>query len=174
MNRWIYHVLSGRFGVHLELRILMSQTGKAFGVNAPKAAGWSASKLLRAYAQFTAEEAMRVMQNENDLRVLHQKLYQMAYALGRRLRRWLRPKDEKDCLAIVTLLYRNIGIQIEEEASGIFCVRKCYFSGFYTPEVCSVISAIDQGIFAGIYQHGKLAFRERITEGCDVCRADFR
>ncbi len=171
MNQLIYHILSGRLGAHLEVRILMRQTAKAFGVNAPKA---SPTNLLKVYAQFTAEEAMRAIQQEDDLEMLHQKLYRMAYDLGRRLRRWLRPQDEQDCQAMIALLYRNIGIQMEEESPGVFCVRTCYFSDFYIPEVCFVISAIDQGIFAGIYQGGRLSFRERITEGRDVCRADFR
>ncbi len=177
MNRFIYHVLSSRFGACFELQILMRQTAKAFGANAPKTVGVSSEELLRAYAQFTAKEAMRAIQHGDNLETLYQKLYQMAYVLGRRLRRWLKPQDEQDCLAIIILLYRNIGIQMEEEeeeSADTFCVRKCYFSTFYTPEVCSVISAIDQGIFAGIYQSGKLAFRERITQGHEVCRADFR
>ncbi|MCD8224101.1 MAG: hypothetical protein LUC99_04485 [Clostridiales bacterium] len=174
MNRLIYRALSSRFGANLELQILMRQTAKAFGVDVPNAAGRSTPELLKAYAQFTAKEAMRAIQHGDDLETLHQKLYQMTYTLGSRLRRWLNPKDEKDCFSVIALLYRNIGIQICEESPGTVCVRKCYFSGFYTPEVCSVISAIDQGIFAGIYQSGKLTFRERITEGYDVCRADFR
>lgn len=174
MNRLIYRTLSSRFGANLELRILMRQTAKAFVVDVPKATGRSVPERLKAYAQFTAKEAMRAMQHGDDLETLHQKLYQMAYTLGSRLRRWLNPKDEKECFSVIALLYHNIGIQMEGEAPGTICVRKCYFSDFYTPEICSVISAIDQGIFAGIYQGGKLTFHERITEGCAVCRADFR
>ncbi|MCC8047119.1 MAG: hypothetical protein LIP12_16805 [Clostridiales bacterium] len=174
MNRLIYSALSSRFGANLELRILMRQTAKAFGVDVPKATGRSTPELLKAYAQFTAKEAMRATQQGDDLETLHQKLYQMAYTLGSHLRRWLNPKDKKDCFSVIALLYRNIGIQIDEETPGAFCVCKCYFSDFYTPEICSVISAIDQGIFAGIYQGGKLTFHERITGGCAVCRAVFR
>lgn len=174
MNRLIYRILSSKFGANLELRILMRQTANAFGVEAPKAVVRSTSELLKIYAEFTAKEASRAIQHGDDLKTLHQKLYQMAYTLGSRLRRLLNPKDKKECFSVIALLYRNIGIQMEEKAPGTICVRKCYFSGFYTPEVCDLISAIDQGIFAGIYQGGKLTFHERITEGCDVCRADFR
>ena len=174
MNRLIYRVLSSRFGAYLELQILMQQTAKAFDAEVPKAVVRSTSELLKIYAEFTAKEASRAIQHGDDLETLHQKLYQMAYALGSRLRRWLNPKDEKDCFSVIALLYRNIGIQMEEESPGTACVRKCYFSGFYTPEICDLISAIDQGIFAGIYQGGKLTFHGRITEGCDVCRAVFR
>ncbi|MCD8346578.1 MAG: hypothetical protein LUD16_01265 [Lachnospiraceae bacterium] len=174
MNRLIYRALSGRFGAYLELQILMRQTAKAFGAEVPKAAGRSTPELLKVYAQFTAKEGMRAIQHGDNLETLHQKLYEMAYALGNQICRWLKPKDEKECFAVITLLYHNIRIQMEGEAPGTVCVRKCYFSDFYTPEICDLISAIDQGIFAGIYQNGKLTFRERITEGYDVCRADFR
>ena len=174
MNLLIYRILSSKFGANLELRILMRQTANAFGVGAPKAAGQSNSELLRTYAQFTSKEVMRDIQHGDTLESLHQKLYEMAYYLGNQIRRWLKPKDEKERFVVITLLYHNIGIQMEGEAPGTICVRKCYISGFYTPEVCDLISAIDQGIFAGIYQGSKLTFHERITEGCDVCLADFR
>lgn len=173
MNRLIYSALSSRFGANLELRILMRQTAKAFGAEVPKAAGRSTPERLKAYAQFTSKEAMRAIKHGDNLETLHQKLYQMAYTLGNHLRRLLTPKDEKDCFSIIALLYRNIGIQVEE-SPGAVCIRKCYFVDFYTPEICDLISAIDQGIFAGIYQGGKLIFHERITEGCGVCQADFR
>ncbi len=174
MNRLIFRLLSGRFGADLEIRILMRQTARAFGADAPKTAGLSAPELLKSYAQFTAKEAQHAIKSGQDLNLLHQKLYPMACRLGNRLRRWLRPQDEKECAAVIVLLYRNIGITVREEEPGKFCIPQCFFSAFYTPEVCSVISALDQGIFAGIFQGGTLSFRARITEGGDACRADFR
>ncbi len=174
MNRLIYRVLSGRLGAQLELRILMRQTANALSATAPKTSGLSSPELLKAYARFTAEEAARAIQNADNLEALHQKLYRMAYRLGSLLRKFMWPKDAQECSAIIAMLYSNIGIQMDEDAPGEFCVRKCYFSTFYTPEICAVISAIDQGVFAGVYQGGKLAFRERITEGCGMCRACFR
>ncbi len=173
MNRPVYHLLSGRFGAELELRILMRQSARALQTDAPKFSGHSAPDLLRKYARFTADEAARVLQSGQDLTLVYQRLNRMARRLGSSLRRWLRPKDERDCLAVIRLVYRNIGISINEEKPGEFCVLNCYFSDFYTPEVCAVISAVDAGIFSGIYQGGTLVFRERITEGKDVCRAWF-
>ncbi len=174
MYQLIYRLLSGRFGAGFEIRILMRQTARAFGIKVPKTTGFSADTLLRIYAQFTADAAMRAMRNRQNPALLHKKLYHMTYHLGSILRRWMRPKSARECFAIIQLLYRNIGITIREEKPGKFCVHQCYFSSFYTPEVCSVISAIDQGIFAGIYHGGKLVFHERITEGHDECRAGFR
>ncbi|MCD7735553.1 MAG: hypothetical protein LUI07_01060, partial [Lachnospiraceae bacterium] len=99
------------------------------------------------------------------------RLYHMARHLGTQLRRGLKPENERECQAVIALLYRNIGIKIQESSPGEFTVQKCYFSTFYTPEICAVISAIDQGIFAGIYKKGSLTFRERITEGRHTCKA---
>ncbi len=171
MNRVAYRLLSGNFGARFELRTLMRRTAEAFGVDEPKTAGLSAPELLRSYAQLTADAAACALQTGQDLESLHQRLYQMTYELGSSLRRWLRPSNEQERVAILVLLYRNIGITISEEDPREFCVSACYFSSFYTSEVCSVISAIDQGIFAGIYQGGTLVFRERITDGRAVCRA---
>ncbi len=171
MNRPIYRLLSGDFGARFELRTLMRRTAEAFGTAAPKTSGRSAAELLKDYAQLTADEAMCAIRSGQDLGPLHQRLYQMTYRLGSSLRRWLRPKDEQECLAIIVMLYRNIGIAISEAAPGEFRVRECYFSSFYTPEVCAVVSAVDQGIFAGVYQGGDLVFRERITEGHEACTA---
>ncbi len=174
MNRLTEQLLSGRFGAGLEIRILMRQTAEVFGEKAPKTAGLSAAGLLKSYAQFTADAAAHALQSGRDLHALDQELYAMAFRLGNRLRRWMAPKNEQECMAVLILLYRNIGIAIREEPVGRICVQQCYFSAFYTPEICSVISAADRGIFAGVCQGGTLSFTERITEGHTVCRADFR
>ncbi|MCD7709395.1 MAG: hypothetical protein LUI02_05925 [Clostridiales bacterium] len=173
MNKILFRLLSKKIGAKFELHVLMRRTAKDFGIAAPRTAGLSAPELLRAYAQFTSDAAARSISGGDDLRALRRRLYLMAYRLGRTLCRWLRPRDERDCLAIITLLYRNIGIAIGEDKPGKFIVKKCYFSGFYTPGTCAVISAIDKGIFAGIYRGGKLRFLSRITEGDRECRADF-
>ncbi|MCD8315803.1 MAG: hypothetical protein LUB61_00115 [Eggerthellaceae bacterium] len=150
----------------------MKQTARAFGVDAPKTSGLSHPELLRRYAEFTADEAQRALANGYDLERLHDDIYGMAYRLGSRVRWWLNPQNDQECLEVMAMLYRNIGITICEEAPRRFCVKKCYFSEFYSPEVCAVISALDQGIFAGIYRGGSLEFSGRITEGKKVCRAD--
>ncbi len=171
MRQPIYRVLSGTFGARLELRILTRQTAKAFGTDAPKTAGYSAQERVKRYAQMTAEEAERALRRGQDLTLLHRELFSMAERIGSRVRRWTRPQDERDCVAILEMLYRHLGITIREEKSGVFLVSECFFSAYYTPEVCAVISAIDQGIFAGVFGGGTLEFRERITEGKEACRA---
>ncbi len=174
MNKLIFHFLSGRYGEKLELQILLRQTAKAFGLKAPKIRGLSAPELLERYAAFTADAARHAIEDGQDLSSLRCRLFRMTARLGSRLRRLLRPKNERDLQAVIRMLYRSIGIAIREESPASFCVSNCYFSAFYTPEICRVISAVDQGIFAGIYGGGRLRFRERITEGCKVCRADLK
>ncbi len=174
MNRPIYRLLAGEFGARVEIGTLIRRTAKAFGEEAPKTAGLSSRERLKCYATYTQEAARRAMQSEQDPNLLHEKLYQMALRLGSSLRRWLRPKDEKECFDILRLLYRHIGITLREGQPGEDCVDTCYFSSFYTPETCLVISAVDQGVFAGVCGGGRLTFRERITEGQRMCRADFQ
>ncbi len=174
MNKAIFHFLSGRYGAKLELKILLRQTAKAFGEKTPKMKGLSAAEPLECYAAYTADAARRAIGDGQDLSGLRRRLFAMTARLGGRLRRLLEPKSERDCQAIIRMLYRNIGITIREESPGSFCVFACYFSAFYTPDVCKVISAVDQGIFAGIYGGGRLMFRERITEGSRECMADLK
>lgn len=62
--------------------------------------------------------------------------------------------------------------------SGEITVPECYFSRYYTPEQCAIMSFVDSGIIAGICgttdpASGYLLFTERITEGCGRCRACF-
>ncbi len=174
MNHLIYRFLSGNTGTRLELRTLMRQTARAFGCKTPKTDGDSALELLETYAKFTAEAAAQAIRDGRDREALDQKLFQMAKDLGDSLRWWMGLKNEQDALEAIVLLYRNIGITIRQEATGEFCVSDCYFSTFYSPEVCSVIESVDSGIFAGIYQGKGIRFRERITEGKNACRASFR
>ncbi len=171
MNKLPYQLLSGRFGAGMEIRILTRQTARVFGIKAPRTAGLSAQEVLHRYAVFTADAAARAIESGQDLKALRRDLFRMACRLGTGVRRWLAPRDERECQAAFGMLYRNIGIAIREVRPGEFCVSHCYFSSFYTPEVCRVISAIDQGIYAGIFSGGKLVFRQRITEGEDACRA---
>ncbi len=173
MNRLLYRLLSCKTGAGFEIRILMRQTAGVFKGDAPRIVKSSDRDPLKRYAEFSAEAANKALHSGRDQKKLHQDLYDMAFRLGSSLRRWMQPKDEKECLALLILLYKNIGITIREESPGKICVLDCYFSSFYTPGICAVISAIDAGIFAGIYQGGSLSFLTRITEGQKECRADF-
>ena len=49
-------------------------------------------------------------------------------------------------------------------------IRRCFFAAHYPPEVCRFMSAMDEGIVAGLCG-GRLVFSQRLTEGADCCRA---
>ena len=52
-------------------------------------------------------------------------------------------------------------------------VHDCFFSTEYSPEVCCLMCAVDDGIAAGISGGGGLSFTRRLTEGCPECRGRF-
>ena len=77
----------------------------------------------------------------------------------------------EEVMALGQILYRAIGVEIQGDAQGSVTVQHCYFSRFYSGQVCDLISALDDGVFSGLSGGGRLVFSERITEGRDFCRA---
>ena len=94
--------------------------------------------------------------------------------LGNRLRRITGFTDSKDLQQLVFFLYRNIHIAMGGRLPGEIRVSSCYFSHFYTPKQCALMSYVDSGIIAGLFGGGNLKFVERITEGCGRCTAIFK
>jgi hypothetical protein len=70
-------------------------------------------------------------------------------------------------------LYGILDIDLEGSDNGEITVRRCYFSSFYSPQVCQIMSAMDRGLLAGLSGTGELVFSQRITEGPTCCRAHF-
>ena len=99
------------------------------------------------------------------------RLYERAYAAGRRIAKASGIIRKEEAARLVFLLYRNIGISMFGNPHDEVIVTNCFFSRFYTPEQCRIMSEIDSGIVSGITGSGKLRFTHRITEGCRGCRA---
>jgi hypothetical protein len=74
-------------------------------------------------------------------------------------------------MAISRVLYRMLDIDFRGDARGDVVISRCYFSSFYSGQVCGVMSAMDWGLLAGLANGGELAFSSRITEGESFCRA---
>lgn len=146
----------------LVVRALHRMTAKAMGV--PYRPGRPA---LRAYADFTRAQALRTDAAAQD------RMYRSARRMGSLIRRLCFVRTQEQARRILFWLYRNIGITLDGQCPGTVLVRSCYFSDFYTPELCRVMSAMDRGIFAGLLGGGELTFQTRITEGCSCCRAIF-
>lgn len=128
---------------------------------------------LRRYAEFTiacmeflgSDEAMG---EENSDR-----LYQDSYRLGSIIRKVTGLRERADLDRLIFYLYRNIDIDMSGSTDSELIVSDCYFSNFYTPEQCMMMSNVDSGIVAGICGGGRLEFTERITEGCGRCKVCF-
>lgn len=149
-----------------QLQVLLNVTARAFGVPGRWIWHLSPKRALREYAVFTKN----CMQFN---RVNPRRLYRSAYALGRRLRHITGFTDSRELQQLVFFLYRNIRIIMKGSIPGEVTVSTCYFSRFYTPEQCALMSYVDWGIIAGLCGGGHLKFTERITEGCGRCTAVF-
>jgi hypothetical protein len=117
-----------------------------------------------------AEEALR---DEGDLSELQGRLYCNAYRLGRVPGRFLRARSVEDVMALARFLYDVLDIEFQGSSTGEITISRCYFSDFYSPQVCQLMSCMDRGLLAGLAGRGELAFTQRITEGRPCCRAHF-
>lgn len=154
------------------LEALFRGTAEVFGREVPHD-GASFDERLRAYAQFTTLEAGRALERGDDLDALEGRLWRNAHQLGERLRRFLRLAGTEDALALARVLYGFIGIDFRAEARGEITIERCFFSNFYSPPICRLVSALDEGLLAGLGGGGRLEWSARITEGAPRCKANF-
>lgn len=150
-----------------QLQILLNATARAFEVPGKQIWHFPYRRALKEYAVFT-ERCMRLHHVDS------QRLYREAYALGSRVQQLTGFTDSGDLRRLAFFLYRNIDIHMDGSIPGEVTVSSCYFSRFYTPEQCALMSYMDSGIIAGLWGGGHLTFTERITEGYETCTADFR
>jgi hypothetical protein len=148
----------------------------AFQCPVPGLKGLSANQLLENYARFTENAIRERLPLNNDGRsALRNRLYQQAFQTGQRLRDRFGPADLNDALRLLRFLYRmiKIDLQSDPQANGII-ISQCFFSRYYSSEVCQIMSAFDQGLAAGLSGGTSLEFQGRITDGCEFCRAYWR
>ena len=69
------------------------------------------------------------------------------------------------------MFYRQIGIEVSGGPLGDIHVGRCFFARYYTEPVCAVVSALDQGLVAGLFAGASLEFQQRLTGGGACCRA---
>jgi hypothetical protein len=158
----------------MALTQLFKFTAAAFEVNVPKLAGLSSDECLARYARFAATQADQRLQDGREIETLEKRLYENAVEMGKQQRLWFRPRSMQEMMAVGRVLYRMLQIDFQGDAHGDVVIASCYFSGFYSCEVCRLMSSMDQGLFAGLSNGGQLAFTARITEGRPCCRGYFR
>jgi hypothetical protein len=155
------------------LRRLASATAEGFGVSMPSGRGLSYRRYLQCYAQFTRDAAVRALEQGEDLNVLRTRLRANSFALGDSLRKHLYLRSRRAVMTAARLLYRIIGIDLRGSSGGQVRVMRCFFSSYYTPSVCLLISALDDGLLSGLAGGGSLTFQYRLTEGHPCCEARF-
>lgn len=155
------------------LTALFRATAAAFDQDMPRLRGLLHEGCLLEYARFTSERAGTVLQGAGCLPALEERLYRRAYRLGRASGWALGVRDIDDVMAAGRVLYGILDIDFAGDGRGDITVARCFFGGFYSPDVCRLMASMDAGLLAGLAGGGKLAFSERITEGRPCCRAHF-
>jgi hypothetical protein len=153
-----------------KIRELFQLTADAFQCEVPDLTGLSWQALLLKYALFTKEQAERTVQNNFDLDPIKNRLYKNAYKLGKRIRKSLNITASEEVMLVSRIIYSILAIDFEGDLQGNIMIRQCFFSKFYSSEVCQIISSLDEGLAAGL-ANGKLKFKQRITEGHSCCKA---
>jgi len=165
---WIPPLLKKR-----ALAELAGLTAEAFGCPPPRLSRLSWPARLEGYALFTMSEAQKSLRRPADLPRLRAGLRERARGFGAAMRRRFGVADLRQALRLARLLYRSIGIDFDGRPDGEILIRSCGFSRHYDGPVCALVSALDEGVLAGLAGGGRLEFRERLTEGGAACRAVF-
>jgi len=152
---------------------LFISTAAAFEVEVPPLAGLTSEECLARYARFAQAQAEQRLRDGREIEGVAQRLYQNTVEMGQRQSKWLRPGAVQDVMDIGRVLYRILDIDLQGDARGEVVINRCYFSRFYSADVCRLMSAMDRGLFAGLSNGGELTFSSRITEGQPCCRAHF-
>ena len=156
------------------LQQLFDLTASAFQDQAPQIKGLSFKQCLLQFAQYSKAQTETSIRLRQDLQLIKSRLYHNAFQLGRSIRKRFKIKTAREVISLIKVIYRVLGIDFEADLQGEALIKKCFFSQFYSREVCEVISAIDEGMAAGLSDGGKLTFTQRMTAGEDCCRAYFK
>jgi hypothetical protein len=154
-----------------KLEELFACTAAALECDAPSLRGVAYDECLRAYGLFTQREIEEAIEQGRDVRIVKDRLYQNAYQIGQELAKTFHLTTTEDVMGMGRILYRALAIDFHGTAQGKVTITQCYFSKFYSPQICHVMSALDAGVFAGMSGGARLTFTQRITEGGNCCRA---
>jgi hypothetical protein len=154
-----------------KIKELFEITGKAFQCDIPPLKGLSYEALLKGYAVFAREKSEKIIRESGNIQEIKDRLNRYAFEAGAKLRKTLFIKGTKDIMDASRLFYSVLGIEFTGSDSNEIVIRRCYFSEYFSPEVCYIISSLDEGVAEGISSGNKLCFIHRITEGKDSCKA---
>jgi hypothetical protein len=150
---------------------LFKVTANAFGVKpAAVLSAESPDALLERYAEFSKDQAQIILKNSKLVDGIKAGLFAGAHTMGVSLRNELNLKNDRDFHIATRVIYKALKIDLEFAENGEIVISKCFFSGFYSEEICSLISSLDSGLIAGLSGGLKMSFYQRITDRCSCCR----
>lgn len=152
----------------IELQLLMNLTAGAFDQKPPRIWTRPRHEALAIYAACTRDWMLNTTKAPDDLQA---DMYRASLRMGCLLRGLTFLMNDAGHTRLIFALYKVIGIDMSGALPGELRVKNCYFSQVYTPGMCALISAMDDGIVSGIMGGGRLTFSHRLTEGCGCCRA---
>ena len=156
-----------------KLEILFQATADAFGIDKPSTNNLSYDQCLELYARFTQKEAGWTIQQGNDPEV-QSRLRRNAYRIGEQLKAEFHIHTADEVMRLSALVYKLLHIDFHGEPGGNIIIRDCFFSAYYSSDICRLISSLDEGLLAGLSGGGTLNFSHRITDGNECCRAYFK
>jgi len=151
---------------------LFRLTAEAFQCEPPDLRGLTYERLLSKYALFTKEQAESYFNSGSPIDELKQRLYQNSYIYGQKLKKSFHIASRKDAVTMLEVIYKLIEIDFKYTQDE-FIIKRCFFSKYYSKEVCKLISSMDDGLAAGLLGE-RLSFYQRITEDCNCCKGYFR
>jgi len=149
---------------------LFALTARGFELEAPGLRGLSYAETLEAYARFTSREAARALAGGMG-EAVRRSLLGLARERGAGLRRLLRIRSMEKAMVLARLGYDLLGIDFSADGQGGVCMAGCFFKDYYSPEICRLMSALDEGLLCGLCGRDELRFSRRLTEGGASCLA---
>jgi len=118
---------------------------------------------------------LKELGREEGTRLGRRAVFEAGEELGRDARARLRVGGgARDIERAAKLLYRVLGIDISISISGDkgeMRVTRCSLSSHYSKDTCSVLSAMDAGMFRGLSPRIRMHFSQSITSGSKECLA---
>ena len=152
-----------------QLEMLFKATAQAFRSAAPPTVGLSYDDTLKLYAQFTREQADNAIRQRKELET-RRRLFQNALGIGQQLKLDFNVRNT-DVMRMAALIYRMLNIDFQGGPDGRIIIKRCFFSSYYTGQICRLISSLDEGLLVGLAGKGELIFSRRITEEDECCLA---
>jgi hypothetical protein len=155
------------------LNELFMATADAFQRQLPQLKGYSPDQILTEYALFTAGNAEETIKQGN-MHGVKTRLYVNARQIGQKIRRELNIHTLQEVMQACGVIYKALKIEFCGDLQGQILIKSCFFSSFYSGDVCRIISSLDAGLVAGLSGGSGMEFSQRITEGNTYCKAILR